>query len=257
MDSGDIHWGLVTQARGVGGTSSAFIYWNLVLTCQIGPLVSLTPPVIPPPGIVSCRLSWGKSFYTTWAPHSSGGPRGAAMLRPSHVESSSDSTWTQPRLSSHTLRTPLSLSAFLHTSSPPPSASYCSPPQSGCRPLPNRGGIKNYIFFIGIGPIFNKELIFSFNLLILFVRFIEDTYKYYKTNIIYTHVLGFFTMLFIYNGYCVLIQTQKYFSVLLVLVLFCIQSNPGLVTTIKSQFLILSTDHRTAEQSKGTANLSE
>ena len=85
MDSGDIHWGLVTQARGVGGTSSAFIYWNLVLTCQIGPLVSLTPPVIPPPGIVSCRLSWGKSFYTTWAPHSSGGTRGAAVLRPSHV----------------------------------------------------------------------------------------------------------------------------------------------------------------------------
>ena len=52
------------------------------------PLMLLTPPGIPPPGIVSYRLFQGSAFYTSWPPHSSGGPRGAAVLRPSHVESS-------------------------------------------------------------------------------------------------------------------------------------------------------------------------
>ena len=78
------------------------------------PLVLPTPPGISPLGIVSCRLWLGNAFYTSWAPHSSGGPRGASVLRPSHVESSNDSTWTQPRLPPHTPRTPLSLFVSLH-----------------------------------------------------------------------------------------------------------------------------------------------
>ena len=105
----------------------------------------LTPPGIPPPGIVSRRLLQGSAFYTSWSPHLSGGGRVAAVLRPSHVESSCDSTWTQPRLPSHTPRTPLSLSAVLYMSSLPPLASYCSPPQSGCPRPPDRVGLQTNV----------------------------------------------------------------------------------------------------------------
>ena len=60
------------------------------------PLVLPTPPGISLPGIVYCLLWPGNAFYTSWAPHLSEGAIGAAVLRTSHVESSNDSTWTQP-----------------------------------------------------------------------------------------------------------------------------------------------------------------
>ena len=75
-------------------------------------LVSLTPPGIHPLGTSFCLPSSGNSFCTSWAPQSSVGPRGVAVVRPFHVESSGDSTRIQPRVPPHTPRTPLSLSVF-------------------------------------------------------------------------------------------------------------------------------------------------
>ena len=47
--------------------------------------------------------------------------------------------------------------------------------------------IKNYLFIVGIGPIFDKEPIFIFDMFLLFVPSIEDRHKYYKINITYTY----------------------------------------------------------------------
>ena len=57
--------------------------------------------------------------------------------------------------------------------------------------------IKNYLFIVGIGPIFDNELIFIFRYVPFFVRSIEDRYKYYRINIRYTSVFDFFTISFI------------------------------------------------------------
>ena len=58
------------------------------------PLVSSPPPGTPLPGTAA-----GYPLETlscmSWAPQSSGGPRGAAVLRPSHVGSSGDSTYVR------------------------------------------------------------------------------------------------------------------------------------------------------------------
>ena len=71
--------------------------------------------------------------------------------------------------------------------------------------------IKNYLFIVGIGPIFDNELIFIFRYVPFFVRSIEDRYKYYRINIRYTSVFDFFTISFIYNACYVSVHTQKYF----------------------------------------------
>ena len=103
------------------------------------PLVSQTPPGIPPPGTAVC-FPLGNSFCMSWSPQSSGGPRGDAVVRPSRVESSSDSTGIQPLFPPHTPCTPLSLSVTPEISSPPPLFVACTPPRSGCRTPPDRVG---------------------------------------------------------------------------------------------------------------------
>ena len=73
------------------------------------PLVSQTPPGIPPTGIAVGFLE-GNLSCMSWAPQLSGGPRGAAVEPPSRVESSRYSKGIRPRIPHHTPRMPLSLS---------------------------------------------------------------------------------------------------------------------------------------------------
>ena len=42
---------------------------------------------------------------------------------------------------------------------------------------------QKYLFLVVIVPICDKELIFIFNMFLLFVNLIADRYKYYKINI--------------------------------------------------------------------------
>ena len=108
--------------------------------------------------------------------------------------------------------------------------------------------IKNYLFFIGIETIHNKEFTFIFRCIPFFVRSIEDRYKYYKINIIYTYVLNFFYNVIYLKCFLCFGADTEIFSFSLVQVLFCLQNNAMLVTTIKARLFILSTKHRTYDQ---------
>ena len=104
--------------------------------------------------------------------------------------------------------------------------------------------IKNYLFIVVIGPICDKELVFIFDMFLLF----EDRYKYYKINIIHKSVFVFcYNVVYLQCLVCFGADTDI-FSVLLVYILFCIQNQSALVTTIKEQLYIFSTKHQISEQ---------
>ena len=88
---------------------------------------------------LSSASLWKTHFVCPRPPQSSGGPRGAAVVRPSRVKSSSDSTGIQPRVPPHTPNTPLSLAVVPEMSSRPPLFAACTPPRSGFRTPPDRG----------------------------------------------------------------------------------------------------------------------
>ena len=85
---------------------------------------------------------------------------------------------------------------------------------------------KNYLFILGIGPTFHKELTF-FGYVPFFVLVFVFCY-----NAIYLQCLLCF------------VADTEILSVLLVYILFCLKNHAVMVTTIKSQLFLLSTNHR-------------